>query len=81
MRKVLLLIVATMSLATFAQKKPEPRQATKEIIFGDGDFIDDVDLSKPDVEYFKSDVGAKHASLLRVREEFKDKVMESARDL
>ena len=81
MRKLLLLIVATMSLATFAQKKPEPRQPTKEIIFGDGDLIDDVDLARPDVEYIKGRDAVPHASLLKIREEFKAKVMDSVSDL
>jgi hypothetical protein len=35
----------------------------------------------PDVEYFKSASGGKHGSPLKIREEFKDKVMESASDL
>lgn len=76
MRALLLLAVA-MSITSFAQtKKAEP----KEIIFGDGDLIDG-DLSKPDVEYIGTGVKVEHTSLIRVRETFKEKVMESAREL
>lgn len=81
MRKVLLLAVASMSLVSFAQKKAEVKQPpTKEIIFGEGDVIDG-DLSRPDVEYFGPGPGVRHQSLIKVREEFNAKVMESAREL
>ena len=78
MRKLLLLIVATMSLTTFAQKKPEPRQPTKELIFGEDDDLIEGRLNQPDGELFTGRGGAKHASLLKVRENFRDKVMASA---
>lgn len=75
--RILLLALAMLSLSSYAQtKKPEP----KEIIFGEGDLIDG-DLSKPDVEYIGGGVKITHTSLIRVREDFKEKVMESAREL
>ena len=77
MPKLLLLIVATMSLATFAQKKPEPRQPEQKIIFGEEDLIEGK-LNRPDGEFFTGHGGVKHAILLKIREDFKDKVMESA---
>ena len=77
MRKLLLLTVATMSLTTVAQVK---KVAPREVIFTDGDLIDG-DLSKPDVEYFNPACRVQHSSLIKLREEFKDKVMESAREL
>ncbi|MDP1823685.1 MAG: hypothetical protein Q8L48_10595 [Archangium sp.] len=39
------------------------------------------DLSRPDVEYFGHGPGVRHQNLIRVRQEFNDKVMESAREL
>lgn len=76
MRQVLL-AVAMMSLTSFAQtKKPEP----KEFIFGEGDLIE-AGPSTPDVEYVGGRLKVPHTSLIRVREDFKEKVMESAREL
>ena len=80
MRKLLLLTVATLSLASFAQKRPEVRPADQKIVFGEEDVIE-ADLNKPDVEYFKGRSTVPHASLLKIREEFKEKVMASASDL
>ena len=76
MRK-LLLAVAMMSSSSFAQtRKPEP----KEIIFGEGDLIPGT-IAKPDVEFIDGRPPTTHTSLIRVREDFKEKVMESAREL
>ena len=75
--RTLLLAVAMMSLSSYAQtKKPEP----KEIIFGEGDLIPGT-ISKPDVEFIDGRTPVTHTSLIRVREDFKEKVMESAREL
>ncbi len=48
------------------------------------DFEDDTiegDLSKPDGEYVEARKTVKHSNLIRVREEFKDKVMKSVGEL
>ena len=48
------------------------------------DFEDDTiegDLTKPDGEYVEARKGVKHSNLIRVREEFKDKVMQSVGEL
>ncbi len=48
------------------------------------DFEDDTiegDLSKPDGEYVEARKKVKHSNLIRVREEFKDKVMKSVGEL
>ena len=78
MRKILILMVASMSMAAFAQQKNK-HPAPKEIIF-DGDVIEGA-LDRPDVEYFDSNGHPNHPSLIKVREEFKDKVLNSAGEL
>jgi hypothetical protein len=48
------------------------------------DFEDDTiegDLSKPDGEYLEARGRVKHSNLIRIREEFKDKVMQSVGEL
>lgn len=80
MRKFLVLMVASMSLAAFAQQGKKPVQpATQEIIF-DGDVIDGT-LQAPDVEYVDGTLAARHPSLIKVREDFKEKVLHSAGEL
>ncbi len=39
------------------------------------------DLTKPDGEYVEARKRVKHSNLIRIREEFKDKVMESVGEL
>lgn len=80
MRKILVLMVASMSMVAFAQQAKKPVQAApKEIIF-DGDVIDGT-LQAPDVEYLDGTIATRHPSLIKVREEFKEKVMNSAGEL
>ncbi len=48
------------------------------------DFEDDTiegDLTKPDGEYVEARKRVRHSNLIRIREEFKDKVMESVGEL
>ena len=48
------------------------------------DFEDDTiegDLTKPDGEYVEARKKVKHSNLIRIREEFKDQVMESVDEL
>jgi hypothetical protein len=59
-------------------------QATKKTKDQTISFEDDTiqgDLSKPDGEFVETHKKAKHAALIRVREEFKDKVLQSVSDL
>jgi hypothetical protein len=81
MRTLLAVVVAISSLSALAQQQPQPQtRKPAEIIFGDGDVIDG-DTSKPDVEYLTRGGCVRHANLIRVREDFKDKVMASASEL
>lgn len=52
---------------------------TTEINFED-DTIEG-DLTKPDGEYVEARIKVKHSNLIRIREEFKDKVMQSVGEL
>lgn len=46
----------------------------------EGDTIEG-DLNKPDGEYVEARKTVKHSNLIRIREEFKDKVMQSVGEL
>jgi hypothetical protein len=81
-----LALVATLALAgtaTAEDKKPSDESArhsrTTTINFED-DTIEG-DLSRPDGEYVEGRKPVKHSNLIRIREEFKQKVMESVGEL
>ena len=74
-----LLLVAS---GAFAQEKNEGNvryAKTTEINFED-DTIEG-DLTKPDGEYVEARKKVKHSNLIKIREEFKDKVMQSVGEL
>ncbi|HEY0882980.1 MAG TPA: hypothetical protein VGE37_14610 [Archangium sp.] len=77
-----LLLIALVSVPVLAQtQKPDARQKTTELVFGDEDVIDG-QLSAPDLGYVVTPHGPKdRPSIIRVRTNFADKVMESAREL
>lgn len=50
------------------------------VIDFEGDTIEG-DLSRPDGEYVEARIKVKHSNLIRVREEFKEKVMQSVGEL
>jgi hypothetical protein len=82
----MLALVATLGLAgtaTAEDKKPGNEGAhpsrTTTINFED-DTIEG-DLSRPDGEYVEGRKAVKHSNLIRIREEFKQKVMESVGEL
>lgn len=81
MRKLLVLSIAVLSSLSFAQttNSEAPRRVT-ELTF-DGDTIEGT-LARPDVEFIGPHGGKNFKrSLIRVREDFKDKVMESVLEL
>ncbi|WP_375757948.1 adventurous gliding motility protein CglF [Corallococcus exercitus] len=87
MRKWLMLCV-TMSVApAFAQDEGKAQgegggarmQKTTNIDFED-DTIEG-DLTKPDGEYVEARKTVKHSNLIRIREDFEDKVMQSVGEL
>ena len=72
---VLALAFAMLPVSGFAAEKKAP-----QVI----DFEDDTiqgDLSKPDGEYVEARKKVNHSNLIRIREEFRDKVLQSVSDL
>lgn len=79
MRRAILVLalVAVPSLASAQARRGE--QAPQVVNFED-DTIQG-DLSKPDGEYVEARKKVRHTNLIRIREEFKDKVLQSVSDL
>jgi hypothetical protein len=80
-----LLAALTLSTAAFAQddKKGDEgnvRYSKQTTISFEDDTIEG-DLTKPDGEYVEARKKVKHSNLIRIREEFKDKVMQSVGEL
>jgi len=89
MRKLLMLCTVVMAVPAFAQD-----DGAKAGGGGEGnvrynktttiDFEDDTiegDLTKPDGEYVEARKKVKHSNLIRIREDFQDKVMQSVGEL
>ncbi len=93
MRKLLMLCSVLAVMPAFAQEEGGGKQAggggggegnvryqkTTNIDFED-DTIEG-DLTKPDGEYVEARKKVKHSNLIRVREDFQDKVMQSVGEL
>lgn len=80
MKKLLWLsIVVLLAAPAFAQDKGVSYKKQTEYSFED-DTIEG-DLTKPDGEYVEARKKVKHSNLIRIREEFKDKVMQSVGEL
>jgi len=81
MHKFMVVMVAMMSVAAFAQSDKKPAQpAQQKIIFGDEDVIEG-ESKGPDAEYFNHGSAVYRPSLIKVRQDFKEKVMNSAGEL
>ncbi len=83
MKKLFITITFLFAVSAVAQdKKGEggvQYKKTTEYSFDD-DTIEG-DLTKPDGEYVEARKKVKHSNLIRIREEFKDKVMQSVGEL
>ncbi len=83
MKKTLLILALLAPAAGFAQQKGaggDVRYAKTTQI----DFEDDTiegDLTKPDGEYVEARKRVKHDNLIRIRKDFKEKVMQSVGEL
>jgi hypothetical protein len=82
MKKLALIAVVAFAFPAVAQQKSEGNvKYSKTTTY---DFEDDTiegDLTKPDGEYVEARKRVKHSKLIRIREEFKDKVMQSVGEL
>lgn len=84
-----LIIIATMlfSAYAFAQGKGGAKGGDGNVTYKkttEYSFDDDTiegDLTKPDGEYVEARKKVKHSNLIKIREEFKDKVMQSVGEL
>jgi hypothetical protein len=83
MRKVLLLAVLAFPLAAHGQeRKAEPRveYEKKTIINFDDDTIQG-DLTRPDGEYVEARKRVDHSNLIRIREDWREKVKQASREM
>ncbi|HVE82179.1 MAG TPA: adventurous gliding motility protein CglF [Myxococcales bacterium] len=90
MRKLIALAAvafAVGALPAWAEDPPAEGGGEKNVKYSKTttiNFEDDTiegDLTKPDGEYVEARKRVKHSNLIRIREEFKDKVMESVSNL
>ena len=84
MRKLLLMTVLALPLAAAGQEKkvPEPRveYEKKTVINFDDDTIQG-DLTRPDGEYVEARKRVNHSNLIKIREDWREKVKQGAADL
>jgi hypothetical protein len=84
MRKLVFLVTVILPLAASAQEKkgPEPRieYEKKTVINFDDDTIQG-DLTRPDGEYVEARKRVNHSNLIRIREDWREKVKQAAGDM
>jgi hypothetical protein len=84
MRKLLLTLAVAVPLLAAAQEKaqPQPRvEYEKKTVINFEDDTIEGDLKRPDGEYVEARQKVDHSNLIRIREDWKDKVMQSSGDL
>jgi hypothetical protein len=84
MRKLLLAFAVAAPLLASGQEKaqaqPRVEYEKKTVINFEDDTIEG-DLKRPDGEYVEARQKVDHSNLIRIREDWKDKVMQSSGDL
>jgi ethanolamine utilization protein EutP (predicted NTPase) len=82
MKRLIAIALLVAPLVAFAQDKKEDnvKYAKTQTINFEDDTIEG-DLTKPDGEYVDARKKVKHSNLIKIREEFKDKVMQSVGEL
>jgi hypothetical protein len=84
MKKLLAIAALTLGTAAFAQddgKGEENVRYNRQTTINFEDDTIEGDLTRPDGEYVEARKKVKHSNLIRIREEFKDKVMQSVGEL
>ncbi len=84
MKKTLLILALLAPAAGFAQNNKEGGGDVRYARTTQIDFEDDTiegDLTKPDGEYVEARKRVKHDNLIRIRKDFKEKVMQSVGEL
>lgn len=84
MKKLVVIALAFSAWQAFGQDKKGGDDNVRYLKTTTISFEDDTiegDLTKPDGEYVEARKKVKHSNLIRIREEFKDKVMQSVGEL
>jgi hypothetical protein len=84
MKRMIAMAALALAMGALAQEEPPADKNVKYAKTTTINFEDDTiegDLTKPDGEYVEARKRVKHSNLIRIREEFKDKVMESVGEL
>jgi hypothetical protein len=84
MRKLLIILTIAAPLLAVAQEKTQAQAKVeyekKTVINFEDDTIEG-DLKRPDGEYVEARQKVDHSNLIRIREDWRDKVMQSSGDL
>ncbi len=89
MRNLLLMVVLGLPLAGSAQssapgaaQQPQPKiEYEKKTVINFEDDTIEGDLKRPDGEYVESRQRVDHSNLIKIREDWRDKVMQASGDL
>ncbi len=84
MRKLMMILGAALPLAAFGQSKEKPQpqvQYEKKTVINFEDDTIQGDLTRPDGEYVEARRKVTHSNLIKIREDWRDKVMQAAGDL
>ena len=85
MRRLLVMVALLLPLLGSAQEKgeaPPPKvQYEKKTVINFEDDTIEGDLKRPDGEYVEARQKVEHSNLIRIREDWREKVMQSSGDL
>lgn len=81
MKTLLMFAIIATALPAVAQQKGGDVKYARTTEYNFEDDTIEGDLTKPDGEYVEARKRVKHSNLIRIREEFKDKVMQSVGEL